>query len=343
MAYGSIDRQQVEYRRGLILGFTLAEIITLIIFCLLLALAARSLKERQVVQALRDEARAQVAELAVMKEKLHAFVGAKAPLDDLFKEIALLRQKSAEAEALKAQLAEVKPKAEQWDRMAAALQSRLPSGASPDAAADQLIQEAQLAAAIRNAMEEGGIKDPTPAQMAEAAKAVEDALKSALDASKPGSTPAEAIRQALAGREAMRTDNEKLRRQVGNLEEALRRVGPGTEMPPCWREEKTGRPEFIFDVALTTTGMVVRDRALPHRARDQAKLPIQAMTFNTEIPAARFQAEALALYNWSVENKCRFFVRAFDVTAPSQKKEYKIIMRLLETRFYKKEILDEAF
>ena len=36
-----------------------------------------------------------------------------------------------------------------------------------------------------------------------------------------------------------------------------------------------------------------------------------------------------------VANDCRFFVRAFDVTAPDQKELYKERMLLLESRFYK--------
>lgn len=341
MASTGIDRQRSAYRRGLVLGFTLAEIITLIIFCLLLALTARLLQERRIAETLRQENAAQLVELSLMREKLQQFAASKTPLDDLFRELVLLREKAAELDRLKAEAAALAEKARQWERVEQALAGRLPPGASAEAIARQLALDARLGAALRAALREAGFPHPTPEQLDAVAAAIEEALGSTL-ADADGLPPAEAVRAALAGRTALATENATLKRQLGNLEEALRRVGPGTEMPPCWRDEKTGRPEYIFDVALTPSGMIVRDRALPHRAAEQAQLPI-AMTFLRAVPWQQFLEEALPLFQWSVENKCRFFVRAFDLTAPNEKTEYKAMMRRLEMRFYKLELLDERF
>ena len=40
------------------------------------------------------------------------------------------------------------------------------------------------------------------------------------------------------------------------------------------------------------------------------------------------------MFEWSVAANCRFFVRAFDLTAADQKQMYKTRMRTLESRFY---------
>ena len=49
------------------------------------------------------------------------------------------------------------------------------------------------------------------------------------------------------------------------------------------------------------------------------------------------------LYMWSVENECRFIVRAFDLTDPADKDGYKRHMKALEGRFYKYEERRERF
>jgi len=113
-------------------------------------------------------------------------------------------------------------------------------------------------------------------------------------------------------------------------------------MPSCWADAETGRVEYIFDVALTSHGLIVRDRALPHRAEERARLPI-AIDFGRELAPATFLSQAYPLYQWSVEHECRFFVRAFDLTAPSEKATYKHHLRILGQRFYLYEVLDEPW
>ncbi|HYC02401.1 MAG TPA: hypothetical protein VED40_03865 [Azospirillaceae bacterium] len=341
MSLGAIERENRQYRRGLVLGFTLAEIITLIIFCLLLALASRIIKEQRRIADLAALTREQQVQIDLMKEKIQALVGKDKPIDDLFRELVLLRQKSQQVDLLRQQVAELREKADQLRMLEKALAEELPPDASPQEKIDQIIQDAALAAALRDALRAAGYDKPTPQQLREVTEALRQIIADNLKAG-GNIPPAEAIRRAMMGRDTLAKENATLKAQVNNLEEALRRVGPGTELPPCWRDEKTGRPEYIFDVALTSTGMIVRDRALPHRAKEQAELPIR-LTFGQEIATDRFLAEALPLYNWSVERKCRFFVRAFDLTGPGEKKEYKANMRRLEMRFYKLEVLNESF
>ena len=118
--------------------------------------------------------------------------------------------------------------------------------------------------------------------------------------------------------------------------------GRGLDHPPCWATPD-GKAEYIFDIALTRRGLIVRERELPHRAIERAKLPIGDLALDDELIPKNFLGMTEPLFRWSVDNECRFVVRAFDSTAPTEKTIYKRHMRVLEQRFYKYEELNETF
>ncbi len=108
----------------------------------------------------------------------------------------------------------------------------------------------------------------------------------------------------------------------------------GTEMPACWVSSETGKVEYIFDVALTSNGIILRDNALPHRKKEQRKLPLAKITFKQELNIRQFLRMTNPLFNWSVNHGCRFFVKAFDLTKANEKAVYKRHLRYLGHRFY---------
>lgn len=134
--------------------------------------------------------------------------------------------------------------------------------------------------------------------------------------------------------------------KTGVLAESLRRVMERANLvaqkPPCWVNAQTRKQEYIFDVALLKGGFVVRDRQLPHRAADQAALPIKDLKFDTFIGSNAFLVQTGKIFAWSQAKDCRFFVRAFDTTGAHDKEAYKAGMRILEQRFYKYEVRDET-
>lgn len=343
MALGTIERQNSQYRRGLVLGFTLAEIITLIIFCLLLALTARLLKEKRQIDILATENAQQAAELNLLQARLEEYKKTfrnPSQIDDLFKELVLLRREAQQVAMLQTQVASLSEKAQQWDLIQKAIADGLPPDASPQQAVERLMQDAQLAAAIRDAMEAAGL-DPSLSEIREIAETLKQSVQEAVEAN-PGLSPSESIKQAVSSRDSLIAKVSDLQGQNKNLRDKLERIGPGLEMPPCWANRESGKPEYIFDVALTSTGFIVRDRTPPHRMTQRTELPVN-MTFDQEITSTQFLAEAYPLYQWSVQSQCRFFVRAFDQTGSGEKREYKLMMRRLETRFYKLEVLNESF
>ncbi len=54
------------------------------------------------------------------------------------------------------------------------------------------------------------------------------------------------------------------------------------EMPACWATPD-GKPEYTFQVVLTSGGIIVHDNALEHRRDEQASLPIDKIQFDQEI------------------------------------------------------------
>lgn len=118
-------------------------------------------------------------------------------------------------------------------------------------------------------------------------------------------------------------------------------AGKGTEVPSCWTHDDE-TIEYIYDVNLTPTGLIVRETDLPHRANERKMLPVQNIVLDQEVSEQSFLSSTSDLFEWSKSKKCRFFVRVFDSTGPTDKKIYQERLRAVEARFYKL-MVSEAF
>lgn len=118
-------------------------------------------------------------------------------------------------------------------------------------------------------------------------------------------------------------------------------AGKGTEVPSCWTLDD-GTIEYIYDVNLTPAGLVVRGTDLPERASERQTLPVQNIVLNQDVSEQLFLSSTSDLFEWSKSRKCRFFVRVFDSTGPTDKKLYQDRLRAVEARFYKL-MVSEAF
>ena len=243
------------FPRGLVLGLTMAEIAILIIFVLLLALAALLARESD---------RRQAAERELVR----------------FEQIAALFEEEALPEdpvALKAALRErvdTHRDADSWRRDADSWR--------------ELVRETET----------------TPSELLEMAEAMSAAARA-------GMSPAE-VREAIESRQ----------------------VGGGSDYPSCWYD-RDGTVAYLFDVALMASGFVVDLARAPQHEAERAVLPLDLVQTGSVVTQAQFLRQTRPVYEWSVQRGCRFFVRAFDLTAPDQKDLYKRRMSVLESRFYK--------
>ena len=108
--------------------------------------------------------------------------------------------------------------------------------------------------------------------------------------------------------------------------------GNGLVFPSCV-PNVDGRTQYVFDVTLVSDGIRVEDNRLPEMQRwNQETVGVQ---FKSVVSQATFASMTQPLFDWSVGNQCRFFVRVYDATLPFEKGLYKNELRTVEDHFYK--------
>ena len=325
-----IPAQDRFYRRGLVLGFTLAEVAILIIFALLLALswhlAAKEKEIAELSQSLKEK-EVVVAALTERKKTLEELIGRGDDFDDLFRELELAKEQQAAQEqanaALHANLEDLEVKNKALEERAGVAEKAMEMAREagvptedPEKALEEIASRLEQLEKLIEGMKAAGLDD------SQAKKFVE----------KTQDQLAEAERRA-----------DTLEGQLRNVQRKLGGLGKGTEMPACWASRETGKPEYIFNTALTTGGIITRDNALPHRAVEQTQLPLQAMVFEKEIRPEQFREMSRAVFEWSVKEGCRFHVRIYDLTKDEEKIIYKRHLRAVTDHFYYYLIRDGTF
>jgi hypothetical protein len=312
------SRQDRYYRRGLVLGFTMAEIMILILFAILMALGATIFSKDEQMKALAQASGANAVESTrLIQEIKRAFPNAQT-IDEQFKEIRMAIQNSKELDAVKRELEKLRNELESYKELKTLLEK---AKNSKQSTAEEVAQDAILGREVKEFAQ-----SQTPPISPNDVKSALQALNSSTD--------------LVNKNNALAKENETLKGQLLNLTQRL--GGRGTEYPPCW-VAPNGKPDYIFDVALKSNGYIIRDRKLPHRQEEQALLPIQQITFNSEISAGAFSRQTEALLNWSKDHNCRFFVRIYDQTGQQEKDNYKLKERILQQSFYSYEVLNERF
>lgn len=110
--------------------------------------------------------------------------------------------------------------------------------------------------------------------------------------------------------------------------------GTGSDHPSCWYDPD-GDIEYVWDIALHESGFLLREGHAPANGHRRESLPVGDTVIGEYLSEDEFLNQTKALYDYSVDQKCRFFVRAFDDTGPTAKLLYKQRMQVLERHFYK--------
>lgn len=110
--------------------------------------------------------------------------------------------------------------------------------------------------------------------------------------------------------------------------------GTGSDHPSCWYDPD-GDIEYLWDIALHESGFLLREGHAPANGHRRESLPVGDTVIGEYLSEDEFLNQTKALYDYSVDQKCRFFVRAFDDTGPTAKLLYKQRMQVLERHFYK--------
>lgn len=327
------------YRRGLVLGLTMAEVVILLIFALLLmwmfGLQNEDDLEQQVTSLIQ-----RVDELVEQRDSLAGSPTEGNRFDDLFRELRLAQQSESRLEEKVAKL-------EQSDKLLQELGEQAGAAdASYERIAEQVRERIRIAdglitAAGASSLSDGSSKtDDELAETIAGLMEVRDGLEAADLHPKEAGTLVSKITDQL------RDKDTRIKTMEGRLRNAQRLIagaGRGTEKPACWAVPETGKTEYIFNVALRSASLIVHDNALPHRHQEQAKLPIQNIRFDKDIGVQEFRKMTRALFRWSEKEGCRFFVRVFDVTLPHEKNIYKFHLRIIGEHFYYYEELNRPW
>lgn len=314
----SNSKQDRSYRRGLVLGFTMAEIMVLILFAILMALGATIVSKDERINALVQVSGENASGAALLIQEIRRTFPDAQTIDEQFKEIRMAIQHSKELDNLKRELEKLQAELESFKELKVVLEKvKDSSQISPKEIAQDVILGKEIKEFAKNQNPPIDPKD----------------VKSALYAVNNST-------DLVSQKRELQKENETLKRQILNLTQRL--GGRGTEYPPCW-VASNGKPDYIFDVALKSDGYFIRDRRLPHRQEEQRLLPIQQISFDTDISQITFSKQTEALLNWSKDHNCRFFVRIYDLTGQQEKDNYKLKERILQHSFYSYEVLNERF
>ena len=353
----SIAQQSSSYRRGVVLGLTMAEIVTLVLFCLLLALAAmvqaqetRIAEQSREIEKLNQATLVDPDELKAVRDLVQYWrkfgpkeVAFKAYFSDLVmqaQQLDRLRQEMTQlvekTKRLETEISEARLREREQREEAAKVAPLRQEMASMREKLDSAQAQAN---ALVEMMASAGIDAGSPDAAQRLAQA-EAALR-VLDKEAGDKGRGEDLTRRLAEAADLSYENGNLRGQVQELKNRLSAEGKGGVLPSCWTFPD-GRPDYPFEVKLKSSGLVVRKRAAATRAQEFAALPAGGMVFERDIAPQDFLAQTRALYEWSVSHDCRFYVVTYDATAAYEKDAYKRRMQAVEGHFYKLESRSEA-
>ncbi|MGJ0622243.1 MAG: hypothetical protein ACR65Z_16265 [Methylocystis sp.] len=318
------DRQ---FRRGVVLGLTMAEILLLLIFVLLLILAARLVDEKAIAATATDTVATLRARLAVAQQQLDGnfditkeYVRIEEELTAARQDLAETEHRLTEAEKATAEMAEAAALGREiMDEIQA-----IDPAAGPDAL-ETLISEAKTGRAVI-AQAESLNPEATPEE------ALQDLMRDAA-AGRQSQADIASAADAMAQLESCQSTLQNCKGQTAYLNGQLGRAGFGE--PPCWVSPE-GRIEYIFAARLTDQGIILIDYALPHRAKQQAELPLDGIRFGVPLEAGSFRRAVSDLFAWSVVNECRFVVDFYDETG-HDKNHFKTLQHAVEANFFIRE------
>lgn len=309
------------------MGLTMAEIMILILFALLLiwmiGLKQHKQAEMRVAELLQQNShlREQVVVLSGSPDKANEF-------DNLFRELELSKAEVAE---LKSKIASL----EETSKVLQEISKEAGGGKLDEAAKDKIRQELDIAQHIVKATK--GFKgtrelsDQQLTQIVDSIVKAKDSLEGqGLDISKAGSMLTEAQNKTDEVTARLKT----LEGRLQNAQQRLAANGHGTEKPACWADSVTGKPEYIFDISLQPASVSIKDNKLPNRVQEESKLPIESIPFDAKMNLNDFRVRTRPLFDWSEKEGCRFFVRVIDQTAAHEKFRYKVVLRTVQEHFY---------
>ena len=341
----SSQTENAFYRRGVILGLTMAEVVILIVFCLLLLLNGIVNKKNEALKSITKELEEKNTKILMFTEKhdivdhLYSFYDElnKNSFDDAFKELLLIKSKVIDLKEELSSLQDANVNARKILNNNKLLKEVVDDLKNKNAlfnknqkSLQKKLEHYKELIALQNKY---NISNEEIINIVDVSMSIKEELPGLFEDNEVAIKLINKI--ALLNQEIEIKDN-----RLTYLQKKFNIIGKGTEKPACWAEA-SGKTEYIFEVALTSKGIIIHDNKLPHRAIAQKELPLNAISYDEELSDNVYRRSTKALFDWSEKNGCRFFIKVFDQTKKDEKTIYKKRLRVLGEHFYLYEPLNE--
>jgi len=312
-------RDDKQFRRGVVLGLTIAEALLLLIFLLMLILGVRMKTQATQIAELekaRNEAQSALVAVQPFMDKL-----SKNQKFDITQDYVRVQQELADANA------RLKDAALSVDLVQQAA-SLAPPDATPEEATRALLNEAAIGRQALDAARRFAPDLPPEQAVAALMNAAIVGQLYTKGPLKDGGTPDELL--ASAG--ACKADLQSCKNQTTYLNSRLNAKTGGFDLPPCWVDAK-GKIQYIFDASLADAGIFMDDKAVSGREADQEKLPLSRARYGEPLGPGEFSTAFSPLLKWSNDHGCRFYVRLYDDMREGDRAEYKELRGTVEGYF----------
>jgi hypothetical protein len=306
-------RDDRQFRRGVVLGLTMAEALLLLIFLLMLILAIRLNGQSAKITKLEQEKTAAQTSLAAMQPVLEKL--SQRQKFDITQDYVRVKQ---QLDLANARLKDAELSVDLFTQAQAALPDM-----DPEEAAKALLNEAAVGRRALDAARKLA-PDLPPEQ---AVQALLDAAMIGKAVGKDGDAE-----HLLASAASCRSDLQSCKNQTVYLNGRLNAKSGGYGLPPCWVDQ-AGKIQYIFDASLQDQGIEIEDKSVAGREDDQAELPLSRVRFDRRMSRDEFENAFQPLLDWSNEHGCRFFVRLYDDMKTADRSEYKSLRGAVEGYF----------
>jgi hypothetical protein len=301
-----------EYRRGVILGLTLAEILMLLVFLLLMSSGTLLARRNREIDSLQAKLASIESLMAPVMDDLRKHGIAVRSLDDLTSRLERvtdsdkIRQELAEAQSALAEArAEAAKSVHEADDLRARLE-RIPADKR------QMADKAVAADAMSSMLSRAGVSGDT----------TQDKLRTVLAR----------VSQAENANKDLTGQNEQMRSEIARV-----KGNGGSGMPYCWAT-LDGHPEYMLRVDLHDDDVVVSDVSPRPRPDDPTWQLLDSVPRGQAISIATLILQVTPLAGDAATKKCRYAVEAFDGTARTNKPGYKYLMGRLWSVFMVREL-----
>lgn len=341
---GARREELLSYRRGVLLGMTMAEIMILLLFCILMAFVLKletftQLEENsEVLEILQEFIVDQGGDVSETWESVHAVASIISVVgSDGLREV-IEKIEDASDKPPSAVVDSLVQGADLYQKLVEQIAGEhggAPSEEVVNEAIENVLEHQKIAQAI-NKLEKAAAQAGIPSEEIESF--LDNKLaKAEIAEAYSNQDLADAINEKEKEIKQLETKLERLDLALDRAELQLSGKGQGLVYPSCF-VDKNGSIQYIYDVYFDESRVRLESIPVDGYEEDVAVLPFYNVSTSMEVPIDQYVEETEPLFLWSQKNKCRFFVKIYDQTAAQNKDRYKFMKRRIEYSFYTREI-----